>query len=167
MAAESPKKQTQNKPNSNPNKPNFKMGNINIGTAHTKAYAKEQRTMNNEHYSKTNPIQTQTNPIINNQSSIITYPPSPQLPIPPNCPPPAIRNTTYEIRNTRYAIRNTKYKPNSPNPHFQPKNQDQPKKCRIPPAASPIFEKKSPSALPASLNKASSARAPCCPGDRP
>jgi hypothetical protein len=34
------------------NKPNFKMGNINISTARTKAYAKEQRTMNNEHYSK-------------------------------------------------------------------------------------------------------------------
>jgi hypothetical protein len=41
------------------NKPNFKMGNINISTARTKAYAKEQRTMNNEHY----PKQTQSNPI--------------------------------------------------------------------------------------------------------
>jgi len=40
------------------NKPNFKMGNINISTARTKAYAKEQRTMNNEHYRK----QTQSNP---------------------------------------------------------------------------------------------------------
>jgi hypothetical protein len=35
------------------------MGNINISTARTKAYAKEQRTMNNERYSK----QTQSNPI--------------------------------------------------------------------------------------------------------
>jgi hypothetical protein len=34
------------------NKPNVKMGNINISTARTKAYAKEQRTINNEHYSK-------------------------------------------------------------------------------------------------------------------
>jgi hypothetical protein len=41
------------------NKPNFKMGNINISTVTTKAYAKEQRTMNNERYSK----QTQSNPI--------------------------------------------------------------------------------------------------------
>ena len=41
------------------NKANVKMGNINISTAKTKAYAKEQRTMSNERYSK----QTQTNPI--------------------------------------------------------------------------------------------------------
>jgi hypothetical protein len=34
------------------------MGNINISTARTKAYAKEQRTKNNERDSK----QTQTNP---------------------------------------------------------------------------------------------------------
>jgi len=40
------------------NKANVKMGNINISTARTKAYAKEQRTMSNEHY----PKQTQTNP---------------------------------------------------------------------------------------------------------
>jgi len=41
------------------NKPNFKMGNINISTARTKAYANKQRTMSNERYSK----QTQSNPI--------------------------------------------------------------------------------------------------------
>ena len=41
------------------NKANFKMGNINISTARTKAYANEQRTVNNERYSK----QTQSNPI--------------------------------------------------------------------------------------------------------
>ncbi len=41
------------------NKPNFTMGNINISTARTKAYAKEQRTMNNERY----PKQTQSKPI--------------------------------------------------------------------------------------------------------
>jgi len=41
------------------NKPNFKMGNINISTAKTKAYAKEQRTMNTKRY----PKQTQSNPI--------------------------------------------------------------------------------------------------------
>jgi hypothetical protein len=35
------------------------MGNMTIGTATTKAYAKEQQTMNNEHY----PKQTQSNPI--------------------------------------------------------------------------------------------------------
>jgi hypothetical protein len=40
------------------NKPNFKMGNINISAARTKAYPKEQRTMNNERCSK----QTQSNP---------------------------------------------------------------------------------------------------------
>jgi len=42
------------------NKANFKMGNINISTAKTKPYAKEQRTMNNERY----PKQTQSNPIL-------------------------------------------------------------------------------------------------------
>jgi ABC-type antimicrobial peptide transport system permease subunit len=47
------------------NKANFKMGNINISTARTKAYANEQRTMNNEHYSK----QTQSNPISNAQTA--------------------------------------------------------------------------------------------------
>jgi len=36
------------------NKPNFKMGNINISTARTKAYPKEQRTMNNDRLLKTN-----------------------------------------------------------------------------------------------------------------
>jgi len=41
------------------NKANVKMGNININTARTKAYAKEQQTMNNDRHSK----QTQTNPI--------------------------------------------------------------------------------------------------------
>ncbi len=41
------------------NKANVKMGNINISTARTKAYAKEQRTMTNERY----PKQTQSNPI--------------------------------------------------------------------------------------------------------
>jgi len=58
------------------NKPNVKMGNINISTARTKAYAKEQRTMNNERYSK----QTQSNPI-----------------------PPPRRFTLHEIRNTNLA----------------------------------------------------------------
>jgi hypothetical protein len=52
------KKQTQ----SNPNEPNFKMGNINISTARTKAYAKEQRTMNNEQLFKTNPIEPNSPP---------------------------------------------------------------------------------------------------------
>jgi hypothetical protein len=72
------------------------MGNINISTANTKAYAKKQRTMNNGHYSK----QTQTNPI------------------PARREPPAIRrqgplrgDTQYAIRNARYAIRNTRYEP--------------------------------------------------------
>ncbi len=41
------------------NKANVKMGNINISTAKTKAYANEQRTINNERY----PKQSQTNPI--------------------------------------------------------------------------------------------------------
>ena len=43
------------------NKPNFKMGNINISTARTRAYAKRQRTMSNERYSK----QSQSKPISN------------------------------------------------------------------------------------------------------
>jgi hypothetical protein len=38
------------------NKANFKMGNINISTARTNAYAKEQRTMNNERYQKQSQI---------------------------------------------------------------------------------------------------------------
>jgi hypothetical protein len=41
------------------NKAKVKMGNINISTARTKAYANKQRTMNNERY----PKQTQSNPI--------------------------------------------------------------------------------------------------------
>jgi len=41
------------------------MGNINISTARTKAYAKEHRTMNNEHY----PKQTQSKPISNAQTA--------------------------------------------------------------------------------------------------
>jgi hypothetical protein len=40
------------------NKANVKIGNINISTARTKAYLKEQRTMNNERHSK----QTQNSP---------------------------------------------------------------------------------------------------------
>jgi hypothetical protein len=51
------------------NKANFKMGNINISTARTKAYAKEQRTMNNEHDSK----QTQSKPISNAQTAYSAY----------------------------------------------------------------------------------------------
>jgi len=38
------------------NKANVKMGNINISTARTKAYAKEQRTMSNERYPKQSQI---------------------------------------------------------------------------------------------------------------
>ena len=48
-----------NQPVFSQNKPNFKMGNIDISTATTKAYANEQRTMSNERYSK----QTQSKPI--------------------------------------------------------------------------------------------------------
>jgi len=51
------------------NKANFKMGKIAISTARTKAYAKEQRTMNNEHYSK----QTQSKPISNAETAYSTY----------------------------------------------------------------------------------------------
>jgi hypothetical protein len=53
------------------NKPNFKMGNINISTARTKAYANKQRTMNNKHDSK----QTQTNPISNAETPYAAYRP--------------------------------------------------------------------------------------------
>ena len=52
------------------NKANFKMGNINISTARTKAYANKQRTMSNEHYSK----QTQSNPISNAETPCPAYP---------------------------------------------------------------------------------------------
>jgi len=41
------------------NKANVKMGNVNISTARTRAYANKQRTMSNERHSK----QTQSNPI--------------------------------------------------------------------------------------------------------
>ena len=51
------------------NKANFKMGNINISTARTKAYANRQRTMNNERYSK----QTQSKPISNDQTQFQTH----------------------------------------------------------------------------------------------
>jgi hypothetical protein len=76
------------------NKPNFKMGNINISTASTKAYAKKQRTMNTERY----PKQTQTKPIPARRNTIrdMQY----------ETTPPAIRNTRYEIRDTN---------PNEPN----------------------------------------------------
>ena len=50
------------------NKANVKMGNINISTARTKAYARKQPTMNNKRYSK----QTQSNPISNDQSQFQT-----------------------------------------------------------------------------------------------
>ena len=66
------------------NKANVKMGNINISTARTKTYAKEQRTMSNERYSK----QTQSNPIR---------------------PPPLGRNTRYKTGHPTYEIRNTRY----------------------------------------------------------
>jgi len=49
------------------NKANFKMGNINISTANTKAYGKEQRTMSTEPYSK----QTQTKPISNQSPTLL------------------------------------------------------------------------------------------------
>jgi len=52
------------------NKANFKMGNINISTAKTKAYANEQGPMNNECYSK----QTQSNPISNAEHACPEYP---------------------------------------------------------------------------------------------
>jgi len=65
------------------NKANVKMGNINISTARTKAYPKEQRTMSNERY----PKQTQSNPI----------------------PPRAVRNPGTPGRHPAYQIRHTKY----------------------------------------------------------
>ena len=52
------------------NKANFKMGNINISTARTNAYAKEQRTMSNERY----PKQTQSHHT--GRASRIEYPAS-------------------------------------------------------------------------------------------
>jgi hypothetical protein len=55
------------------NKPNFKMGNINVTTAPTRAYANEQRTMSNEHYSK------QTQQVLSGVEG--TNP----IPLPPSC----------------------------------------------------------------------------------
>ena len=83
------------------NKPNFKMGNINISTAKTKAYAKEQRTMNNEHSSK----QTQSNPIHHGEAGFC---PCPNRHTCPNSAPhfPSAKSFL-RLRNTRYAIRNT------------------------------------------------------------
>jgi len=49
------------------NKPNVKVGNINISTVRTKAYANEQRTMNNERYSK----QSQSKPISNGAPTLL------------------------------------------------------------------------------------------------
>ena len=90
------------------NKPNFKMGNINISTARTKAYAKEQRTVNNKRY----PKQTQSNPIHHGEAGFCPCPNHHTCPnSAPIFPPPsspfvyAMRDTQYAIRNTRYAIR--------------------------------------------------------------
>jgi len=58
------------------NKPNVKMGNMNVSTATTKTYAKEQRTMSNEQY----PKQTQSNPILSRRS-----PERSRIPLPPSC----------------------------------------------------------------------------------
>jgi hypothetical protein len=66
------------------NKANFKMGNINISTAKTKAYANEQRTMSNERYSK----QTQTNPIPSRPTSIQRPSSLVRRPSSVFCPPP-------------------------------------------------------------------------------
>jgi len=60
------------------------MGKMNISTARTKAYAKEQRTMNNEHY----PKQTQSKPI---------------------SPPHRDETRDTKTVSRRYAIRNTRY----------------------------------------------------------
>ena len=58
------------------NKANVKMGNINISTPRTKAYANKQRTMNNKRYSK----QSQSNPILSRRS-----PERSRIPTPPSC----------------------------------------------------------------------------------
>jgi len=59
MAAESPKKQTQYKPNSNPIKPNFQKSLMNVSAVKTMNY--EQITMNNANKNKpnSNPKRTQ------------------------------------------------------------------------------------------------------------
>jgi len=66
------------------NKANFKMGNINISTAKTKAYAKEQRTMNNKRYSK----QTQFKPNPSPKLELCSTLSEVEGPIKPNSPAP-------------------------------------------------------------------------------
>jgi len=87
------------------NKANFTMGNINISTAQTKAYAKEQRTMNNKRY----PKQTQSNPIHHGEAGFCPCPNRQSHPdSAPIFPPPAqsaIRNPALSgVEGTRYAI---------------------------------------------------------------
>ena len=86
------------------NKPNFKMGNINISTARTKAYAKESASGGN------NEQRTlfKTNPIKPNSSRRSRIPPLPKPPPLPKFRPhfPSAK-FSLRLRNTRYAIRNT------------------------------------------------------------
>jgi len=73
------------------NKANVKMGNINISTAKTKAYANEQRTMDTERY----PKQTQSNPI----------------PPPKGRPLKKVAQSLKERLFTRYNPENNPYRP--------------------------------------------------------
>ena len=66
------------------NKANVKMGNINISTANTKAYAKEQRTMNNERHSKQSQFKPNPSPKLELCSTLSEV----EGPIKPNSPAP-------------------------------------------------------------------------------
>ena len=76
------------------NKPNVKIGNINISTIRTKAYPKEQRTINNERYPKQSQFKPNPSPKLELCSTLSEV----EGPIKPNSPAPPGRNTRYEIR---------------------------------------------------------------------
>jgi len=59
MAAESPKKQTQNKPNSNPIKPNLRKAKMNVNLYVIEDYRKIDDFAVRENKPNSNPIQTQ------------------------------------------------------------------------------------------------------------
>jgi len=59
------------------------MGNINVSTARTKAYANERRTMDNERY----PKQTQSKPISNAERACPEYPACPVCQTSDSCDP--------------------------------------------------------------------------------
>ena len=134
----------KNKPKTNPiqtqTNPISEKPKMSLNFYSTKDYDNKPRFPAPAKQTQFKPNQTQFHTLSNAEG------PPPKVPIPPNYPLPATRNTqydirdtTYEIRNTRYEIRDTKYKPNPPAPqsrrvplqsrscdvfsHIQPGNQ--------------------------------------------